>query len=182
MRYLAFLHPPAGRGNWSANFPDLPGCVATGRTFEDVCASAREALALHLQGMAEDGEAPPAPRGLKEIQGDATVREEIEGAHPVPVGVGERSRRRVRVLLPQRFPIARSVSLPAADRLVLRNGLSHPPCSSSASLPIARRPSWLPVNPCPALQPLPLPRGPPQQPALRPTEEGLCFQVLGIRG
>jgi hypothetical protein len=48
--------------------------------------------------------------------------------------------------------------------------------------PYPRRPPWLPVDPRPALQPLPLPRGPPQQLALRPSQEGFRLQVLGIHG
>ena len=42
-------------------FPDLPGCVSAGRTAEEAMNDAREALALHIEGMIEDGLAPPAP-------------------------------------------------------------------------------------------------------------------------
>ena len=40
-------------------FPDLPGCVSAGDTFEEAIANGKAALALHLQGMAEDGESIP---------------------------------------------------------------------------------------------------------------------------
>jgi predicted RNase H-like HicB family nuclease len=47
--------------NYSAYVPDLPGCVATGRTVEDVRERLAEAVALHLDGMREDGDAIPPP-------------------------------------------------------------------------------------------------------------------------
>lgn len=49
--------------NYSAWSPDLPGCVATGDTLEEVEREMREAIAFHLEGMAEDGEQPPDPSG-----------------------------------------------------------------------------------------------------------------------
>jgi predicted RNase H-like HicB family nuclease len=47
--------------NYSAYVPDLPGCVATGSTVDEVRESLSEAVVLHLEGMREDGESiPPA--------------------------------------------------------------------------------------------------------------------------
>jgi predicted RNase H-like HicB family nuclease len=45
--------------NWGAYVPDLPGCVATGRTRADVERRIRSAIELHLEGMREDGVTPP---------------------------------------------------------------------------------------------------------------------------
>jgi predicted RNase H-like HicB family nuclease len=53
-------------GNYSAYVPDLPGCVATGRTPEDVREQVRVAIALHIQGLREDGLPVPAPRSSSE--------------------------------------------------------------------------------------------------------------------
>jgi len=47
--------------NYAAYVPDLPGCVATGRTKAEVERRIRAAIALHLAGMREDGETPPEP-------------------------------------------------------------------------------------------------------------------------
>ena len=47
--------------NYSAYFPDLPGCVATGKTLDEVKQRMREALELHLRGMREDGLPIPEP-------------------------------------------------------------------------------------------------------------------------
>lgn len=48
-------------GNYSAYSPDLPGCVATGRTREEVRRNMAEAIAMHLRGLAEDGLPVPEP-------------------------------------------------------------------------------------------------------------------------
>jgi len=48
-------------GNYSAYVPDLPGCVATGDSIEDVEAQIRQAIAFHLDGMRQDGELIPHP-------------------------------------------------------------------------------------------------------------------------
>ncbi|MCZ7597856.1 MAG: type II toxin-antitoxin system HicB family antitoxin [Gammaproteobacteria bacterium] len=48
-------------GNFSAYVPDLPGCVASGDTIDEVELRIREAIKFHLQGMREDGEPVPAP-------------------------------------------------------------------------------------------------------------------------
>lgn len=41
-------------GNYSAYLPDLPGCVATGETREEVGRNIHEAIQLHVQGLKED--------------------------------------------------------------------------------------------------------------------------------
>ena len=48
--------------NYSAYVPDLPGCVATGASLEEVEAEIRGAIELHLEGMREDGVPIPPPR------------------------------------------------------------------------------------------------------------------------
>ena len=48
--------------NFSAYAPDLPGCVATAGTYEEVLSEMRQAMAFHIDGMAEDGEPIPPPQ------------------------------------------------------------------------------------------------------------------------
>ena len=50
-----------GEKNYSVYAPDLPGCIATGRTKEEAQENMREALVMHIQGMIEDGEPIPTP-------------------------------------------------------------------------------------------------------------------------
>jgi predicted RNase H-like HicB family nuclease len=59
MRYAVVIEK--AEGNYSAYVPDLPGCVATGATVEEVESEIREAIAFHLDGMREDGIPIPAP-------------------------------------------------------------------------------------------------------------------------
>lgn len=40
--------------NYSAYSPDLPGCVATGKTREEVERNMHEAVEMHIQGLLED--------------------------------------------------------------------------------------------------------------------------------
>ncbi len=42
-------------------FPDLPGCVSGGNTIQEAARNAAEALALHVEGMTEEGFAIPDP-------------------------------------------------------------------------------------------------------------------------
>jgi len=51
-------------------FPDLPGCVSAGETADEAARGGAEALALHLEGMIEDGEDLPPPSALDEISAD----------------------------------------------------------------------------------------------------------------
>ena len=53
MRYAMIIE--TGERNYSAYLPDLPGCIATGNTLEEVRKRMREAIELHLAGMREDG-------------------------------------------------------------------------------------------------------------------------------
>ena len=41
-------------GNYSAYSPDLPGCVATGSTREQVTRNMYEAIEMHIRGLQED--------------------------------------------------------------------------------------------------------------------------------
>ncbi len=50
-----------GPNNYSAYVPDLPGCITTGRTVEEIERNIREAIELHLEGLREDGEPIPEP-------------------------------------------------------------------------------------------------------------------------
>ena len=45
--------------NYSAFVPDLPGCIATGSTLEEVENQIREAIEFHIEGMRQDGEEIP---------------------------------------------------------------------------------------------------------------------------
>jgi predicted RNase H-like HicB family nuclease len=58
-----------------ASFPDVPGCVAHARTSEDLAAVAESVLAMHLAGLAEDGEPIPEPSHVEDVPRDPEVSE-----------------------------------------------------------------------------------------------------------
>ena len=60
MRRYAIVVEDAG-SNLAAYVPDLPGCVATAESAEELDRLIREAIGLHLEGLAEDGLAIPEP-------------------------------------------------------------------------------------------------------------------------
>lgn len=60
MRYAIVIEK--AESNYSAYVPDLPGCVATGVSLEDVETEIREAIGFHLEGMREEGIPIPAPQ------------------------------------------------------------------------------------------------------------------------
>ena len=59
MRYRILVVTEEGPRNYSAYAPEVPGCVATGKTRDDTLRLMREALRLHLEGMVEDGDEMP---------------------------------------------------------------------------------------------------------------------------
>ena len=48
--------------NYCAYAPELPGCISTGKTWDDIREMIQEAITFHLEDMAESGETIPLPR------------------------------------------------------------------------------------------------------------------------
>jgi predicted RNase H-like HicB family nuclease len=69
MKYTAIY--ARTKTGYSGHIPDLPGCIAAARTLTQTKQYMREAVALHLQGMREDGTRIPRP---------STVAAEVEAA------------------------------------------------------------------------------------------------------
>ena len=63
-RFLIIIEK--GDQNYGAYVPDLPGCIATGKTVEEVKANMREAIKMHLEGMMEDQESIPPSQTMAE--------------------------------------------------------------------------------------------------------------------
>ena len=59
MRYAIVIEQC--ESNYSAYVPDLPGCVATGASVPEVEQALGEAIALHLEGLRQDGLPIPRP-------------------------------------------------------------------------------------------------------------------------
>jgi predicted RNase H-like HicB family nuclease len=59
-KYLVVVEKTAT--GYSAYSPDLDGCVATGKTRDEVEREMQEAIEVHIEGMARNGESIPEPR------------------------------------------------------------------------------------------------------------------------
>ena len=67
--YIALVHKDEGT-SYGVSFPDVPGCVSAGDTFEQAVANAAEALAGHLALMQADGDPIPTPRSYDALKRD----------------------------------------------------------------------------------------------------------------
>ena len=53
--------------NYSAYVPDLPGCMATGKTRAEVERNIREAVALHVEGFRRERRPVPEPKAWTDL-------------------------------------------------------------------------------------------------------------------
>ena len=65
MEFVVILEK--GQGSFGAYVPDLPGCVAVGKTKEEALRLIREAIDFHIDGMRQDGLPIPEPSSSSEL-------------------------------------------------------------------------------------------------------------------
>ena len=65
MKYAIVIEK--GQNNYSAYVPDLPGCVSTGVTIDEVEKNIKEAISFHIEGLQEDGLPIPQPTAVCEF-------------------------------------------------------------------------------------------------------------------
>jgi predicted RNase H-like HicB family nuclease len=85
--------------DFSVDFPDFPGCVTAGHDLDEARKMAAEALAFHIAGMREDGEAIPAPSSLETVMQDKNNRDGV--AFLVDAQVTPSRSMRLNVMLPE---------------------------------------------------------------------------------
>ncbi len=101
--YIALIRKEAG-SDFGVSFPDLPGCATAGKDLDEALAFAREALALHLKGLASDGDAIPAPSTLEAVMAKRKHRDAVAALVSAPA-VKSRAVR-VNVTLPEDLLVA----------------------------------------------------------------------------
>ncbi|MBI5426730.1 MAG: type II toxin-antitoxin system HicB family antitoxin [Nitrospinae bacterium] len=119
--YPAVLGPV--KGGYSLSFPDLPGAVSGGKTYDDALRMAKECLSLHLYGMLRDGDDIPPPSPLSKIRKSLEADEIVALVEPDIFAVKTRLETkekavRVDITLPQ--PL-----LKAADRRAKELGINR---------------------------------------------------------
>lgn len=96
--YIGLIHKDAD-SDFGVSFPDLPGLVTAGTDLDDARRMAEEALALHVEGMIEDGEAIPEPSSLEAIMSDPANRGGV--AVLIPLKSAARKAVRLNITLPE---------------------------------------------------------------------------------
>jgi len=67
--FIGLIHKDPD-SDYGVSFPDFPGVATAGMDLDDARRMAEEALAFHVEGMIEDGEAIPEPSSLEAIMSD----------------------------------------------------------------------------------------------------------------
>ena len=96
--YIALIRKDP-TSDYGVEFPDLPGCVTAGTDLDDARRMAREALALHIQGLVEDGDEIPSPSALETVMQDPVNAGTVAVLIEAPVRVS--SAIRVNITLPK---------------------------------------------------------------------------------
>ncbi|HEY9235113.1 MULTISPECIES: type II toxin-antitoxin system HicB family antitoxin [Phenylobacterium] len=115
--YIALIHKDAD-SDYGVSFPDFPGVITAGANLDEARAEAAEALALHVAGMVEDGEAIPEPSNLESVMLDAENRSAV--AVLVPLNDSPVKTVRVNVTLPE--PALKDIDAYAEGHGLTRSG------------------------------------------------------------
>jgi predicted RNase H-like HicB family nuclease len=70
MRYAVVIEQTAT--GYSAYAPDLPGCIATGASLDELRATLCDAIAFHLDGLRDDGAPVPPPSSVEQLRTSET--------------------------------------------------------------------------------------------------------------
>lgn len=112
MRYYIALIRKEATSAFGVEFPDFPGCISAGDTLDEAVRGAGEALALHVEGMLEDGEAIPEPSAFEEI--------DITGAVTTLIPLADQGRRILRLNITMEEGLVRTI-----DEIASKSGLSR---------------------------------------------------------
>lgn len=113
-QFIALIHKDAD-SDYGVSFPDFPGCISAGSNLDEARDMAREALALHVEGMIEDGSPIPEASSLEDVMADAVNRDAV--AVLVPLAEDVRSVR-ANITVPE--PVLREI-----DAFAEANGFSR---------------------------------------------------------
>lgn len=91
-QYIGLIHKDAD-SDFGVSFPDFPGVITAGKDLDDARSMAEEALALHIEGLVEDGGAVPEPSSLEAVMADADNRDGVA----IVVSAQTQTRKTVRI-------------------------------------------------------------------------------------
>lgn len=116
--YIALIHKDAD-SDYGVSFPDFPGLISAGTSLDEARAMAEEALAFHVEGMIEDGEAVPEPSSLESVMADAAHRDGVA----IMVRLVSEARKAVRVNITLPEDALREIDAFAEQHGYTRSGL-----------------------------------------------------------
>ena len=88
MHYIAYLRKTR-KSDYGVSFPDFPGCITAGGTLEEARRMVAEALALHVEGLLEDGETLPEPSTLDGLVRDPALKDAVAFLVPLDDNAGK---------------------------------------------------------------------------------------------
>ena len=124
MFYIGLVHTDSAESGYSISFPDFPGCVTAGESFEELMAMSKEALGFHAEGMVEDGEALPSPSTLDSIKASEAGfwTDDFADAQVVRVPLVMDTERPKRVNISLRPSLLAAIDQAAAEQGMTRSG------------------------------------------------------------
>jgi predicted RNase H-like HicB family nuclease len=73
-QYVGLIHKEDA-SDYGVSFPDFPGVVTADASLAEARELAEQALAFHVEGLIDDGEALPVPTSVAQIEADASRRD-----------------------------------------------------------------------------------------------------------
>jgi predicted RNase H-like HicB family nuclease len=115
--YIGLIHKDA-ESDYGVSFPDFPGVVTAGATLDEARHMAEEALALHVEGMVEDGDAIPEPSSLESVMADPDNRDGVA----ILVTLKSQTAKAVRINITLPEDVLERIDRFAADHGLSRSG------------------------------------------------------------
>lgn len=122
MRYTVLIDGKIGA--YGVVFPDIPGCVAMGKTIDDALANAADVLRDWFDLSEEHGEQVPSPRALEELRRDREVAAALaDGASLASVPLIRQSGRPVKANLSIDSGVLAAIDAAAERHKLTRSGM-----------------------------------------------------------
>lgn len=113
--YIGLIHKDTD-SDYGVSFPDFPGVISAGADLDEARRMAEEALALHLEGLIEDGVAIVEPSSLEAVMADPDNRQGVA----ILVGFKTEAKKAVRVNVTLPEDVLRQI-----DSFAEANGLTR---------------------------------------------------------
>ena len=139
-RYSGILRKTRS-SDFGVEFPDLPGCFSAGSTLEEARAMASEAIRLHLDGLAEDGEKQPEASDLDEVERGLRGKRGEDFYALVEIEAEPEEQKVVRVNITLEEKLLKEIDSAASQEGMTRSGFLAEAARRSMSKARATRPS-----------------------------------------